>query len=98
LSVVLHTLNAGPSSNAFAQCLRLLAPGDALLLTGDGTYCARPGTEAWEALLGNGVTLYVLSDHAMARGVAPLAEGAKAVDMDGFVALTEAFPRQLAWY
>ena len=97
-NTVLHTLNAGPSSSALTDCLRLLAPGSALLLTGDGAYCARAGTEACQALLGSGAELYVLAEHAAARGVAPTAEGISAIDMDAFVALTEQYPRQLAWY
>ena len=35
---------------------------------------------------------------ASAAGVLPLLEEIEVVDMDGFVALTERYPRQLAWY
>ena len=34
--MLLHTLNASPASSAFADCLRLLRNGDAVLLGGDG--------------------------------------------------------------
>lgn len=46
-----------------------------------------------------GVQLYALADHALAAGIG---EGHEAnvqiIDMQQFVALTERFPRQLAWY
>ncbi|MBP6724956.1 MAG: hypothetical protein KA137_08950, partial [Halioglobus sp.] len=48
--MTLHTLNASPASAVFADCLRLLAPGDALLLLGDGVYAALEGTAARSAL------------------------------------------------
>jgi tRNA 2-thiouridine synthesizing protein B len=96
--VILHTLNASPASASFADCLSLLAPGDALLLHGDGVYAALAGTSAAKSLLASCAALYILVDDARAAGVLDRAIPLTAVDINDFVALTERFPRQLAWY
>jgi len=96
--MVLHTLNASPSSAAFADCLRLIAPGDTLLLLGDAVYGAITGSRDRQALDSCGARLYVLQQDAATAGVVNRVEGATLVDMDGFVELTERISRQLAWY
>ena len=96
--MILHTLNAPPGRAAFTDCLRLIAAGDALLLMGDGVYAAIAQTDAGTALQASGAEIYVLAADATAAGVNNLIEGATRMDMDGFVALTERFPRQQAWY
>lgn len=96
--MVLHTLNASPSSAAFADCLRLIVPGDTLLLLGDAVYGAVTGSADGQALHSSGAEICVLREDAMAAGVANRLEGATLVDMDGFVELTERISRQLAWY
>ena len=97
--MILHTLNAPPGRAAFTDCLRLIAAGDALLLMGDGVYAAIAQTDAGTALQASGAEIYVLAADATAAGVnSLLIEEATRVDMDGFVALTERFPRQQAWY
>lgn len=95
----LHTLNATPNQNAFAQCLRMLGPQDALLLLGDGVYGAIKDTEAAKALQNSGAELYILEPDARASGLEKrLAECFKPLDYDGFVELSERFPSQQAWY
>jgi tRNA 2-thiouridine synthesizing protein B len=96
--MTLHTLNASPASAAFADCLRLIAPGDALLLLGDGVYAALAGTGPCRALDASGAQLYILGEDAAAAGVLAHIGSAAVVDIDGFVALSERFSRQLAWY
>jgi tRNA 2-thiouridine synthesizing protein B len=96
--MILHTLNASPASRAFSDCLRVIAGDDALLLMGDGVYAAIPGTAAWGALQESGAAVYVLDTDASAAGISELADSASRVDMAGFVALTERFVRQQAWY
>ena len=96
--MTLHTLNASPASAVFADCLRLLAPGDALLLLGDGVYAALEGTAARSALDASPARVYVLQADAAAAGVLGRIDGAELVDIDGFVALSEHYARQLAWY
>jgi tRNA 2-thiouridine synthesizing protein B len=97
--MILHTLNASPTSSAFADCLRVIAAGDAIVLMGDGVYVALIGTRAWDELQAKGAKIYLLGADARAAGVTGgLAEGAKLIEMEGFVALTERYPRQQAWY
>ncbi len=96
--MVLHTFNASPTSSAFGDCLRLLTREDALVLMGDGVYAALADTAALRSLRASGAELFVLRDDALAAGIVAPPEGVQAIDMDGFVALTERFARQLAWY
>ena len=96
---VLHTLNAAPSSPAYADCVRLLATGDALLLLGDAVYAAMQGTDACSQLRDTGADLYVLEADARSAGVqSRLNEQVVAVNFDTFAALTEKFSKQQAWY
>jgi tRNA 2-thiouridine synthesizing protein B len=96
--MILHTLNASPSSSAFADCLGVIHAGDAVVLMGDGVYAALAGTKAWGEMQARGAEVYLLSADAVGAGVTEFADGAKRIDMDSFVALTERYPRQQAWY
>ncbi|MCB1701404.1 MAG: sulfurtransferase complex subunit TusB [Halioglobus sp.] len=98
MNVILHTLNASPSSPACSDCLRLLASGDALLLLGDGVYAALAGSADRARLDASGAAVYVLDTDAAAAGVLSRVDGVTIIDIDGFVALTEQCSRQLAWY
>lgn len=96
--MVLHTLNATGLSPAYSDCLRLLQPDDALLLLGDGVYAGLAGSAAARQLANTGVTLYVLADDARAAGVTDrLSPEITVTDYSGFVALSEHYPRQIAW-
>jgi tRNA 2-thiouridine synthesizing protein B len=96
---VLHTLSAAPSSSAYKDCVRLLAPGDALLLLGDGVYGAIQSTAAYSQLQDTGADLYVLEADALSAGLQnQVNEKVVAVDFDAFAALTEKFSKQQAWY
>ena len=96
--MILHTLNASPGSAAFSDCLRIITAGDALLLMGDGVYAVIANSDAATALQASGAELYVLAADAKAAAVNNFVEGVTRVDMGGFVALSERFPRQQAWY
>lgn len=96
--MILHTLNASPTSAAFEQCLGAVAPGDAVLLLGNGVYAALDASDSLARLQATGAALYVLRDDAAAAGVGERLGAIGTVDVDGFVALSEQFPRQLAWY
>jgi sulfur relay protein TusB/DsrH len=98
LIVILHTLNASPASPAFGDCLKVLTAGDAVLLMGDGVYAVIEHTSARAALLASGAEIHVLSADASAAGIEKLPSGSTRIGMDGFVALSERFPRQQAWY
>lgn len=96
--MILHTLNASPASPAFRDCLRVVAPGDALLLLGDGVYAALAGTDACSAIQACGADIYLLSADARAAGLSQAIGAGTTIDMDEFVALSEHLPRQQAWY
>jgi tRNA 2-thiouridine synthesizing protein B len=95
--VILHTLNATPSSSAFDDCLKVIQSGDAVVLMGDGVYGVLEGSKAYSKLQARGAELYLLASDALAAGVTP-PSGVVSIDMDGLVILTEKFPRQQAWY
>jgi tRNA 2-thiouridine synthesizing protein B len=96
--VVLHTLSAAPSSAAFTDCVKVMQGGDAIVLMGDGVYAALEGTTACRELQDKGAELFILRADAQLAGVARVAASIVSIDMEGLVALTERFPRQLAWY
>lgn len=97
--MLLHTVSRSPAHSALRDCLAVLGPGDAILLLGDGVYAAIAGSEAAALLAGSGATLFILGADAALAGVQErLLPGTTVVDDDGFVALTERYARQLAWY
>jgi tRNA 2-thiouridine synthesizing protein B len=96
--MILHTLNASPSSAAFQNCLMVLHSGDAIVLMGDGVYAALPGTNACAALQEKKAEFFILGVDAALAGVTEPASGIQTITMDGLVELTEKFPRQQAWY
>ena len=96
--MILHTLNAAPSSPAFNDCLKIARTHDALVLMGDGVYAAIDSAEAYSALLSCGAKLYMLRTDAKVAGISAPGASITAIDMDDLVALTEEFPRQQAWY
>lgn len=95
--MILHTLSASPASQAFSDCLRVAAPEDVILLLGDAVYAIIEGSDAHAALLASGAGVHVLQSDAAAAGVWPQSSF-DAIDMAGFVSLSEDFPRQQAWY
>jgi tRNA 2-thiouridine synthesizing protein B len=96
--MILHTLNAAPSASAFSTCLDTACEGDAILLLGDGVYGAIAGSAACERLAESGAALYLLRCDAEAAGLLDRVDAGALIGMEEFVALTEHYPRQLAWY
>lgn len=93
---VLHTLAASPSSAAFAECLRMIQPGDALVLLADAVYAHQNEAALPGASLPQDIPVYTLRRDCEARGVSP--QGDNIINMADLVTLTENYPRQLAWY
>ena len=85
--MILHTLNIGPDTGTFTECLRMATSDDALLLTGDGVYASIKNTSACNLLVESGAELYIL-----------VCAQVTLIDYDDFVGLSERFARQLAWY
>lgn len=97
--MVLHTLNRGPASNSLQQCLAQLSAGDALVLLGDGVYCALAGTAEIDQLLVRGASIYALAPDVTARGLQDRCAGTvELIDFEQLATLSESFARQLAWF
>lgn len=96
--MILHTINASPSSNAFRECLRLVQKEDAVLLMGDAVYAAIQDTRVCQDLFVSGAEILVLEADAVATGVITVISDVQLIGMPGFVELTERFPLQQAWY
>jgi tRNA 2-thiouridine synthesizing protein B len=97
--MLLHTVSRSPAHSALRDCLAVLGPDDAILLLGDGVYAALAGSEGAALLTASGAAWFVLEADAALAGVRErLLSGTTVVDDDGFVALTERYSRQLAWY
>ena len=96
--MILHTLNTAGISDSFRDCLRMAQAGDAILLLGDGVYNAIPGSETALALEDCEAKVMALDTDVAAAGLDQRLGPTLLVDMDGFVGLTEYYPRQMAWY
>ncbi|MEH6588131.1 MAG: sulfurtransferase complex subunit TusB [Halioglobus sp.] len=96
--MILHTLNARPDSDSFHDCLRSAGTGDTILLLGDGVYCGLTGSAARQAMRDCPARLVALDTDTTAAGVRGRIGDIPLIDMDAFVALSEYYPRQLAWY
>lgn len=93
----LHVLSHSPfGDNRLASCLRVLGDQDALLLCGDATYALRPGTLAFEKLLGGSLKLFVLVEDVMARAL-QVPEWAEAIDYPTFVELSIQHDKVNTW-
>ena len=96
--MILHVLNASPSSVAFLECIKFMQSEDTLVLMGDGVYAALENTSALDELLRTGVKVHLLHSDAAAAGVTIPTSAIEVIDVDGFVTLTERYPRQQCWY
>lgn len=100
--MTLHTYNKSLDSGEarLQNCLRMLAPGDSLLLLEDGVYLAaqmQAGTPL-RSLVPRGVTLYALDPDLLARGISgKLPEDFSGIDYAGFVQLCLTHPRVVNW-
>jgi len=97
--MLLHTLNSAPLSSATRDCCALLNKEDTVILFGNGVYCALAGSASSEALRSSGAAIYALTADVDAAGiVGALGDQVTVIDYDDFVALSEKYPRQMAWY
>lgn len=95
---MLHTLINSPFKCDFNAMLRLLAEGDEVLLLQDGVLAALEGSHALESLRAAPISLYVLQDDVIARGLsAQISSSAAAVSYTEFVALTVKQTQQMTW-
>lgn len=96
--MVLHTLNALPASTAFRDCIAMAGPSDCILLLGQGAYAAKADSTGLSELASCGARICLLRDDMRAAGIESGLAATALLDMAQLVALTEEFPRQLAWY
>ncbi|KZX60254.1 hypothetical protein A3709_13270 [Halioglobus sp. HI00S01] len=93
--MILHTV---ATLSTLADCLAVAGADDSILLMGDGVYAALANSEFSQTLKASGLRIEVMESDASAAGIAQELLAFPATDMAGFVALTEEYPRQLAWY
>ncbi|MEP1471743.1 MAG: sulfurtransferase complex subunit TusB [Halieaceae bacterium] len=97
--MLLHTLNSTPQSSATRDCCSLIGNQDAVILFGDGVYCALVGSNSSDALTASGAVIYALAADVDAAGIATrLSDQVSIIDYAEFVAISEKYPRQMAWY
>lgn len=95
----LHVLSHSPFADTrLTNCLKVLGPGDGVLLTGDAVYALAPGTVLQPQLAeqASGGALFALAEDLAARNL-PAPVGVEAVDYAGFVELTIRFDRVNTW-
>ncbi len=100
--MTLHTYNKSLSTGEarLHNCLRMLAPGDSLLLLEDGVYVATQlqQGEPIRSMIPAGVTLYALTPDLAARGIsAKIPSDFSGIDYAGFVQLCLTHPRVVNW-
>lgn len=95
----LHMLSHSPFSDSrLVSCLRLLGPGDGVLLTGDATYALQPGTAQLQALslMPDTISLFALDEDLQARAITPPGR-VKSVDYPAFVELCATYAKVNSW-
>ncbi|WP_110687304.1 sulfurtransferase complex subunit TusB [Salinicola aestuarinus] len=97
--MTLHLINRTPDNRGlFDDVVEAISEGDYLLLIEDGCYAGLAQTRAPLGSLPRG-SVGVLKEDAESRGLlGRLDERLELVDMDGFVTLTERFPKSLSWF
>ena len=97
----LHVINKPQSRGlSLRSCLRLLQPGDALLLIEDGVYACADTSENrlfWQNLPTD-VSCHALRPDLEARAIALPLPVFSPVDDDGFVALVCEHDKTLSWF
>jgi len=97
----LHVVNKPHSRGlALRSCLRLLQPGDALLLIEDGVYASTDTGENrlfWQNRPDE-VSLHALEPDLNARGIALPLPAFERIDDAGFVNLVCGHTRTLSWF
>ena len=98
---MLHIINKSPlERNSLVSCLRIAAPGGALLLIEDAVYAATRGTAVESAVAAalSRFRIYALLPDLEARAVADrLVDGVTPVGYDGFVDLVAEHASCQSW-
>ncbi len=95
---MLHTLGSSPFQCDYALLLRMLQPGDDVLLMQDGVLAGLQGSRMLTPLLNSPARLWVLGDDLAARGlVAQISPKITVIDYNEFVTLTVNHKQQMPW-
>lgn len=95
---MLHTLRHSPWQCDIAELIRMLQTGDELLLIQDGVNAALAGSGHLESLLAAPITVYVLEEDIIARGLSAQISGSVVrVGYTDFVRLAVKHSAQMAW-
>lgn len=101
--MILHTVNKSPfQQTTLSSCLRLIVPGDVLLLIEDGVYGATAG-HSQEAVVNKlaelNIRVYALEGDILARGLTShLLSTVSLATFDEFVALSVIADNVHSWY
>ncbi|GHD29871.1 sulfurtransferase complex subunit TusB [Parahalioglobus pacificus] len=97
--MILHTLSTMPSSDAARRCVEVASTNDALILLGEGVYAAMAGDTENALATKAPCTVFALLQDVKAAGIEQrLSPGVEVIDFAGFVALTEQYSKQQAWF
>ncbi|WP_039057673.1 sulfurtransferase complex subunit TusB [Enterobacter sp. Bisph1] len=95
---MLHTMSRSPWQCDMAAMLRLMNPGDDLLLLSDGVTAALKQGRYIELLLNAPIKVHVLKEDIAARGLdGQISHSVVKVDYNDFVSLTVKNAVQLHW-
>ncbi|MFD1800751.1 sulfurtransferase complex subunit TusB [Mixta tenebrionis] len=95
---MLHTLTSSPFQCDYALLLRMLQPGDDLLLLQDGVLAGLQGSSMLTPLLDSPARLWALRDDLLARGLtAQIAAEITVIGYNDFVTLTLNHKQQMPW-
>ena len=95
---MLHTLMSSPFQCDYFLLLRMLQPGDDLLLMQDGVLAAIEDNRLLPQLLRSPVRLWALKEDVEARGLAAqISSNITVIDYNDFVMLTVKQQQQMPW-
>lgn len=95
---MLHTLMSSPFQCDYALLLRMLQPGDDLLLMQDGVLAGLSDNLLLPQLLDSPARLWVLAEDVAARGLAAqISSKIAVIDYNDFVMLTVKQQQQMPW-
>lgn len=95
---MLHTLTRSPWQMDFSGFLRMLAPGDDVLLMQDGVIAGIAGSSFVELLQQAPVSVHVLNNDIVARGLSgQISTVIARVSYNDFVRLAIKHPSQMSW-
>lgn len=95
---MLYTLSRSPRHCDLPALLRLMTPGDDLLLLQDGVLAGLGGSASLDSLLNAPISLYALQSDLEARGVCGyFSHKIAVISYTDFVRLTEKHHSQIAW-